>query len=233
MQAAEMTPDSTVRMTLDNVTAGYDGHAQIRNVTLEVGSGDFVGVTGPNGGGKTTLMRVMLGLLKPMHGSVAYYHDGHATKQLRMGYLPQYNAIDKDFPINVEQTVLSGLDAEAGLFGRIPQRLRDHAAELMCEMELEGMGQRPIKALSGGELQRVLLARATVRQPEVLILDEPDTYIDRHSEQLMHDILRSMASKCCIIMVSHDKALVDSLANVTVSVDETVATMRRDTQRTR
>ena len=79
----------------------------------------------------------------------------------------------------------------------------------------------------------MLLARATVRQPEVLILDEPDTYIDRHSEQLMHDILRRMASKCCIIMVSHDKALVDSLANVTVSVDETIATMRRDTQRTR
>lgn len=143
-----------------------------------------------------------------------------------MGYLPQYSAIDKDFPISVEQTVLSGLNAEAGLFGRMPGRLRARAAEIMREMGLEGMGRRQIKALSGGELQRVLLARAMASRPEVLILDEPDTYIDGRSEQLMHDTLQRVSRDCCVVMVSHDMQLVESLANVMVNVDERVSVTR-------
>ncbi len=216
----------TAQIRLSNVTAGYDGRAQIRGVCLEVGSGDFAGVTGPNGGGKTTLVRVMLGLLKPMAGTVEYRLDGQAVEHLRMGYLPQYNAIDKDFPISVEQTVLSGLNAEAGLFGRISEQLRERAHKTMMDMGLEGMERRPIKALSGGELQRVLLARAMVSRPEVLILDEPDTYIDDRSEQLMHDTLQRVSRNCCVVMVSHDLQLVESLANVMVSVDETVSVTR-------
>lgn len=208
------------------MTAGYDGRAQIKDVWLEVGSGDFAGVTGPNGGGKTTLMRVMLGLIKPMAGTVEYRLDGNRVDRLRMGYLPQYNAIDKDFPISVEQTVLSGLNAEAGLFGRMPARLRARAAETMREMGLEGMERRQIKALSGGELQRVLLARAMASRPEVLILDEPDTYIDGRSEQLMHDTLQRVSRNCCVVMVSHDMQLVESLANVMVNVDERVSVKR-------
>lgn len=218
MQAAQIR--------LEGVTAGYDGRAQIKDVSLEVGSGDFAGVTGPNGGGKTTLMRVMLGLIKPMEGSVEYRLDGKPVDRLRMGYLPQYSAIDKDFPISVEQTVLSGLNAEAGLFGRMPGRLRARAAEIMGEMGLEGMGHRQIKALSGGELQRVLLARAMASRPEVLILDEPDTYIDGRSELLMHDTLQRVSRDCCVVMVSHDMQLVESLANVMVNVDERVSVTR-------
>lgn len=216
----------TAQIRLNNVTAGYDGRAQVRDVCLEVGSGDFAGVTGPNGGGKTTLVRVMLGLLKPMSGTVEYRLDGQAVEHLRMGYLPQYNAIDKDFPISVEQTVLSGLNAEAGLFGRISEHLLERAHKTMMDMGLEGMERRPIKALSGGELQRVLLARAMVSRPEVLILDEPDTYIDDRSEQLMHDTLQRVSRNCCVVMVSHDLQLVESLANVMVSVDETVSVTR-------
>ncbi len=216
----------TAQIRLNSVTAGYDGRAQIRDVSLAVGSGDFAGVTGPNGGGKTTLARVMLGLLKPMSGTMEYSLDGQPVEHLRMGYLPQYSAIDKDFPISVEQTVLSGLNAEAGLFGRISAPLRERAHETMMEMGLEGMERRHIKALSGGELQRVLLARAMVSRPEVLILDEPDTYIDGRSEQLMHDTLQRISRNCCVVMVSHDLQLVESLANVMVSVDETVSVTR-------
>ncbi len=218
MQAAEIR--------LSGVTAGYDGRAQIRDVSLELGSGDFAGVTGPNGGGKTTLARVMLGLLKPMAGTVSYRRDGREVERLRMGYLPQYSAIDKDFPISVGQTVMSGLNSEAGLWGRLPGQLRERAAETMREMGLEDMERRQIKALSGGELQRVLLARAMVSRPEALILDEPDTYIDDRSERLMHDTLQRISRNCCIVMVSHDLQLVESLANVMVNVDETVSVTR-------
>ena len=216
----------TAQIRLSDATAGYDGRAQIRDVNLNLGSGDFAGVTGPNGGGKTTLVRVMLGLLKPMAGTVSYSLDGRKVERLRMGYLPQYSAIDKDFPISVEQTVLSGLNSEAGLFGRISEQLRKRAHETIKEMGLNGMEHRQIKALSGGELQRVLLARAMVSRPEVLILDEPDTYIDDHSERLMHDTLQRISRNCCVVMVSHDLQLVESLANVMIKVDETVFVTR-------
>lgn len=103
---------------LNGVTAGYEGRAQITDMSMSVAERDFVGITGPNGSGKTTLLRVILGLLKPMSGTVEYYRGGHKVTHLRMGYLPQYNAIDHDFPISVYDTVLSGLCGTKPLWGR-------------------------------------------------------------------------------------------------------------------
>lgn len=194
---------------LRDITAGYDGRAQIRDVSLTVSWGDFIVVTGSNGSGKTTLMRVMLGLLSPMHGTVTYFRDGRPSKERPLfGYLPQYNAIDRDFPIDVFQTVLSGLNGSKGLFARYTAADRHAATRVMERMRIAELSRRPIRELSGGQLQRVLMARAIVAEPDILVLDEPTTYIDKQSWQHMHDILCEQHHSRSIVMVSHDREFI-------------------------
>lgn len=211
---------------LDNVTAGYDGRPQVRDATLSVCEGDFVGVVGPNGGGKTTLMRVVLGLLKPMAGSIHYYNikEAREVKRLRMGYLPQYTAIDRDFPISVSDAILTGFNGDKPVWRGYSKEQRHAAGRLMERMQLAPLASRPIKALSGGELQRVLLARAVVASPDVLVLDEPNTYIDEPSQRLMHQLLADVNAKgCAVLMVSHDAQQVHAMARTIVAVDELVS----------
>ena len=204
---------------LNGVTAGYEGRAQITGMSMSVAERDFVGITGPNGSGKTTLLRVILGLLKPMSGSVEYYRGGHKVAHLRMGYLPQYNAIDHDFPISVYDTVLSGLCGTKPLWGRFKREHRDMADRAISAMGIDDISQRPIKALSGGQLQRVLLARAIVAKPEVLVLDEPDTYIDRQFKDQMHSLLAGINNDCAIVMVSHDREYIASAARHVITMN--------------
>ena len=209
------------------MTAGYDGRPQIKDVSFDILRNNFVGVIGPNGGGKTTLMRVILGLIKPMEGNIHHYNvDGQEVDNLRMGYLPQYNAIDKAFPISVKDTVLSGFNADKSIWRGYTAVQKDRVEQVLDQMELLPLASRPIKALSGGELQRVLLARAVVSSPEVLVLDEPNTYIDGRSEQMMYDMLVKMKERCTVIMVSHETERVKNLAEMIVNVHETVCVSR-------
>ncbi len=214
-------------ITLDHVTAGYDGRPQLKDVCLQVAPLDFVGVTGPNGGGKTTLVRVVLGLLRPMSGHIHYYNrDGQAVDRLRMGYLPQYSSIDRAFPISVRDTVLTGFDGAKPVWRGYSAAQKEQVEAVLAQMELTPLASRPVKALSGGELQRVLMARAIVAKPEVLVLDEPNTYIDSRSEQLMYDLLPQINTRCTVIMVSHETERVKQLAKTLVSVHETVSVSR-------
>lgn len=207
---------------LDNVTAGYDGHAQIRNITLNVCRHDFLGIVGPNGGGKTTLLRVILGLLKPMEGTVAYFRDGAPAESLSMGYLPQYNAIDKEFPISVRDTVLSGLNIQKRLLQRFTDKQYRQADYIMRQTGIDNLAERPIKALSGGQLQRVLMARALVAEPEVIVLDEPNTYADNDFMQQMHGIINTASRRHTVIMVSHDTEYIHNNASKIISLDERI-----------
>lgn len=192
-------------ITLHRIAAAYGGKQVLTEVNLTVCEGDFLGIIGPNGGGKTTLMKLILGLLKPASGEIHFYQDGVAVPSLRIGYLPQYSHIDRKFPISVYDTVISGLAAEAGCFGRFSQAQRQRAQETIRMVGLEGLEQRQIGTLSGGQLQRTLLGRALVSQPQVLILDEPDTYLDRRSEsQLYHLLTEVNLQRCAVILVSHD-----------------------------
>lgn len=212
-------------ITLDHVTAGYDGRPQLFDASLSIAPGDYVGVVGPNGGGKTTLMRVILGLLKPMSGSIHYYNkEGIEQRSLHMGYLPQYSSIDRDFPISVRETILTGLNGDKPIWRGYSKEQRQEAERLISRMQLDELASRPIKALSGGELQRVLLARAVVARPCVLILDEPNTYIDAPSQQLMQQMLASInKAGCAIVMVSHDTEQVHAVARTIVTVDEHIS----------
>lgn len=211
-------------ITLSHVTAGYDGRPQLIDVSLSIHRGDYVGVVGRNGGGKTTLVRTMLGLIRPMEGEVSYYDaDGQPVRRLRTGYLPQYSSIDRDFPLSVREVILTGFDGDKKLWSRYSESQREAAARIMERMRLNDLASRPIKALSGGELQRVLLARAVVASPDVLMLDEPNTYIDAPSQQLMHELLaQENAAGCAVVMVSHDAEQVHAMARTILTVDEHV-----------
>ena len=176
---------------IKSLRAAYDGKTVLHDVNLTVYDRDFLGIIGPNGGGKTTLIKCILGLLKPAGGTIAYHscRPGGADGKLAMGYLPQYTAIDRKFPITVEEVVLSGLAGRKPLTARFTGAEREKAAQVMTRMGLDGLGHRPIGTLSGGQLQRALLGRAVISDPEVVILDEPSTYIDRRFEARLYELL--------------------------------------------
>ena len=169
---------------LNRIQVGYDGKQVLRDIDLTVYTHDFLGVIGPNGGGKTTLIKTILGLKKPMSGTVTFFREGRPVPSVRMGYLPQYNKIDKDFPISVYEVVLSGL--RKSFWKRYSKAQHQATRDMLCRMGLDTLADRPIGRLSGGQLQRALLGRAIISQPDVVILDEPNTYIDKRFETQLY-----------------------------------------------
>lgn len=211
------------------LSAGYDGRTVLRDVNLTVYDRDFLGIIGPNGGGKTTLIKCILGLLKPTAGEIRYRtchstgsETSAASSQLTMGYLPQYNSIDRKFPITVEEVILSGLSSKKSLTSRFTAQHREQARTVIARMGLEGMEQRAIGALSGGQLQRALLGRAIISDPEVVILDEPSTYIDKRFEARLYELLAEINKDCAIILVSHDIGTVLQQVKSIACVNETL-----------
>lgn len=210
---------------IKNLRAAYDGKTVLHDVNLTVGERDFLGIVGPNGGGKTTLVKCILGLLKPVEGEIVYHSrrgvaDGN---RFAMGYLPQYSSIDRKFPITVEEVVLSGLSGRKSLAARFTAADRELARTVLSRMGLEGMGDRAIGSLSGGQLQRALLGRAVISDPEAIILDEPNTYMDQRSESRLYDLLVELNRTCAILLVSHDADVVRRLAKSVAYVNGTLA----------
>lgn len=189
---------------IENVFAGYEEKQVLQDVTLTVYDHDFLGIIGPNGGGKTTLVRIMLGLKSPLSGRVTYYRQGQPVSKLTIGYLPQYSHIDRKFPISVSEVVLSGLSQQKTLLHNYTREHRQAVSETLRRLEISDLAQRHIGALSGGQLQRVLLGRAIVANPEVIVLDEPNTYIDQRFQEQMYKILGNLNSDCAVVIVSHD-----------------------------
>jgi zinc transport system ATP-binding protein len=197
---------STINIILRDVSASYGEKTVLEHVNLRVEDHDYLGIIGPNGGGKTTLMKVILGMMEPTEGEVVYLRDGKPVKKLVMGYLPQYSKIDRKFPISVYDVVLSGLtDQKRWLRPYTPKQLQQ-VKDTIDRMELSGLERQPIGALSGGQLQRTLLARAMVSNPEVLLLDEPNTYVDKKFQEQMYQMLTDLNASCTLIVVTHDIA---------------------------
>ena len=152
--------DNKVIVSINNLSVAYERHTVLHDINLNIYQNDFLGIIGPNGGGKTTLIKCILGLMKPEKGEIRFYREGQETAQLSMGYLPQYNAIDKKFPISVEEVVLSGLNIEKPLIARFTSEQKKKAQAIISQMGLDGLNKRAIGQLSGGQLQRALLGRA-------------------------------------------------------------------------
>lgn len=185
---------------LSNVSFAYDGMPALRDVDFQLFEGDFVGIIGPNAGGKTTLLKLILGLLEPDAGTVRVF--GRAPREARgmVGYVPQYARFDRTFPIRVRTAVAMGT------LGRgTPSRDDDAAVERALErVELSGVADRQIGHLSGGQLQRVLIARALVAEPGLLLLDEPTSSVDTRIGRSVHELLVELSNEITIVLVSHD-----------------------------
>lgn len=209
-------------INIDNIVAGYDNKIVLHDVSLDIWENDFLGIIGPNGGGKTTLLKIILGLLKPKSGSVRYFDGEKEVSSLKIGYLPQMNKIDKKFPISVREVVLSGLMAEKPRFRDFTAEQKQRAEEVIAQMGLQELAKRAIGDLSGGQLQRVLLGRSMVSCPKVLILDEPNSYVDKRFESHFYNLLEEISKESSIILVSHDIGTVLSMVKNIACVNETL-----------
>ena len=187
-----------------NLSAGYGQNIVLREVNLSIQPFDFVGVIGPNGGGKTTLLKALLGLLSPISGEINFSEAMTEGNSHRIGYLPQINNIDRKFPVTVFDVVRSGLMSRKRLTGRYNSEDNDRANDLMSEMGISGIRMKAIGELSGGQIQRALLCRALVNSPKLLILDEPNTYVDNRFERELYEKLKVLNEKLAILLVSHD-----------------------------
>ena len=201
---------------IKNLSAGYDGRNVLHDINLTVYERDFLGIIGPNGGGKTTLIKCILGLLKPTSGEIVF------NCKPSLGYLPQYSTIDRKFPISVEEVILSGLSIQKSLASRFTPEQREKGGQVIARMGLEGLEYRAIGQLSGGQLQRALLGRAIISDPSVLILDEPSTYIDKRFEARLYELLAEINKECAIILVSHDIGTVLQQVKSIACVNETL-----------
>jgi zinc transport system ATP-binding protein len=189
---------------IENLSFAYTEPLVLENINLDIMQGEFLGLVGPNGGGKSTLLKVILGLLEPQSGKVWVLGKPPNKGRKAIGYVPQYANIERDFPITVEDTVLLGrLGKTRSIFGYTRED-KTAAHKAMQETEIEDLKHRRLGTLSGGQFQRVLISRALVSDPEILILDEPTANIDLRVEEDIFDLLKKLNQRVTIIIVSHD-----------------------------
>jgi zinc transport system ATP-binding protein len=191
-----------------SLSAGYGTKTVLRNVDFSIVENDFIGVIGPNGGGKTTLLKIILGLLKPFNGEIIFNED--LLKRNKIGYLPQMSAGDISFPVTVMDVVLSGLMINKSSVARITPEDKKKAESIMSELGLIDIKNSTLNELSGGQLQRVFLGRAIIGSPALLLLDEPDNFVDANFENDFYQKLHDLNDRMAILMVSHDVGTISS-----------------------
>jgi zinc/manganese transport system ATP-binding protein/zinc transport system ATP-binding protein len=210
MQATAPKPPQgqAALVQIDRLTCGYDGLPVLRDVSLTLAEGQFAGIVGPSGSGKTTLLRALLGAVERYGGQVSL--DGQpierlAAGRLRIGYVPQLETVDWNFPVTVEQVVLMGLAAEARYLPTIGRGERQQMMDLLDRLGIAQLARRHIRDLSGGQQQRVFLARALIRNPRLLILDEPTTGADiKTRHEVLHLLSGLNREGMTILLSTHD-----------------------------
>ncbi|MBD3398013.1 ATP-binding cassette domain-containing protein [Candidatus Micrarchaeota archaeon] len=190
---------------LKKVSFSYDSLPVLRDITLSVKKGDLVGVIGPNGGGKTTLLKIILGLLQPTKGKVSVFGKPPETGRGKVGYVPQISKFDREFPIDVMGVVLSGKPGNIARPGwAYGQEEKSSAIEALETVGMKEYAKRQISKLSGGQIQRVLLARALMSEPGLLLLDEPISSLDPDAQKSFYELLGRLKEKMAIMIVTHD-----------------------------
>ncbi len=193
--------DPNAVLEVRGLTFGYEREAVLRDVNLRVGGDDFLAIIGPNGGGKTTLLRLILGLETPWRGSV---HWSRALVPGAIGYVPQFSTFDKNFPVQVRDAVLMGRLGRGGLLGRYGRADYRAVDRVLEQLHLDGIAAMPIAELSGGQLQRALIARALVGDPAILFLDEPTASVDAETRQVLEGVLAELNRRIPVVVITHD-----------------------------
>ncbi|MFV0291359.1 MAG: metal ABC transporter ATP-binding protein [Mangrovibacterium sp.] len=205
-------------ISIENLRIKYENLVALENANLDIHAGDFIGIIGPNGGGKTSLIKAILGLVKPSEGTVTSF-----LKKNQVGYLPQINQIDKQFPITVLDVVRSGKpEGLFNTFGKQELRSIERAEKLLSEVDVLHLKDKPIGELSGGQMQRVFLCRALMNEPKLLILDEPDTYVDSQFEASLYEKLKDLNKQMSIILISHDIGTISSYVKTIACINKTL-----------
>ncbi|MBN2583697.1 MAG: ABC transporter ATP-binding protein [Planctomycetes bacterium] len=217
-----MTAADEPIIQMKGVTFSYNGQPVLEDVNLAITPRDFVTVLGPNGGGKTTLLRLMLGLLRPSRGTVRIFGQDPEAARARIGYMPQHAYVDPRFPVRVLDVVLMGRLRKGRRWGPFGRNDKHAAAKALGEVELGNMARRPFAELSGGQRQRVLIARALVGDPELLLFDEPMANLDVVIEGEIHHLLCRLNRHVAVVTVSHDVGFVTHCVKTVVCVNRRV-----------
>ncbi|MEA2040330.1 MAG: ABC transporter ATP-binding protein [Thermodesulfobacteriota bacterium] len=209
-------------ISIDNVSFSYNGSPVLEDVNLTVDERDFLCIVGPNAGGKTTLLKLILGLLKPARGTISVFGQPPQKARSQIGYMPQYASLDSLFPVNVFDVVLMGRLGNGRKLGFFGKTDRTAAEEALQEINLYKVRNRSFSSLSGGQRQRVLIARALVSKPELLLLDEPTSNIDTFMETELYEILSRLNQDITIALVTHDLGFVSRYVKSVACVNRRV-----------
>lgn len=206
---------------LNNISVKYGDLDALDDITLKVEEGSFLGIIGPNGGGKTTLLKVILGLIEPQQGEVKIFGEPLNNAVDQIGYVPQISNFDRSFPISVLDVVLMArLGGRVRFFHQYKKEDIQKAEAVLAEMNLLHLKNRQIGKLSGGQLQRVLIARGLAVDPDILLLDEPTASVDASSTSQIYEILKKLNEERTIIVVTHDMAAVSSYFDTLACLNE-------------
>lgn len=197
-------------ISIEHMWAGYDGEPVLEDINLTVYEQDFIGLVGPNGGGKTTLVKVMLGLLMPLRGKVSVMNSPVQEGRRHIGYVPQIADFDRGFPISVWDVARMGRLGKRGLLRRYTSKDNDIVAQALRQVDMLDLCQRPIGELSGGQRQRTYIARALATQPKILLLDEPTASVDPRVKSSIYELLQELNDHVTILLISHDMGAVSS-----------------------
>lgn len=213
-------------ITFKDVFFKYDSIPVLENISFKIYKNDFIGLIGPNGGGKTTLLKLILGILKPIKGSINIFNLPPQKARNMLGYLPQYSNLDDSFPITVEEVTGMGLFSNFSLFPIIKNR--KGILEALERVAIENLAKMQYGTLSGGQKQRCLIARAIVSKPKILLLDEPTSSVDSHVEQDIYELLKGLNKEITIILVSHDLGFISKYIKRIFCINKQIACHKAD-----
>lgn len=207
-------------LTISGLNFRYREDLALEDVSLNVRAGEFLVLLGPNGGGKTTLLKLILGLLKPLSGEIQLFGEKHTDALARVGYVPQHTNVQPGFPVTVEQVVLMGLPRRSSWRLRYSQAEKKQAHDALEKVDVGHLRDKRMEALSGGQRQRVLIARALIGKPDLLIFDEPTSNIDPHGTYCFYEMLSTLGDGLSIVLVSHDFSITAPMINSVACVNK-------------
>jgi zinc transport system ATP-binding protein len=209
-------------ISLKNINFSYEELLILKNVSLSIKKNSLTCFFGPNGGGKTTLFKLLLSFLTPTSGEIKIFNKPPQEVTTSIGYVPQSYNFDKNFPISVFEFILLGAISKSSIFSKFPKNIKEKANSLLKDLQLEKFKNKPLGFLSGGQLQRALIARALINDPKILILDEPTAHIDFEAEKKILEIILKLKNKKTILMVTHDLKMSIQNADQLFLVDKQV-----------
>ena len=219
-----MKTDVAPAVEIHGLDFSYGRHPVLRNVDIAISDGSFVSIVGPNGGGKSTLLKLILGLLRPDRGQVRVLGESPVRARRRVGYMPQHAHVDPQFPVTVTDVVLMGRLGPGRRVGPYRRRDRDIVLQALAETNAADLSHRRFSDLSGGQRQRVLIARALACEPDMLLLDEPTASLDPGVQDDLFELLNRLNTRMTVVLVSHDVGVVsqyvDKILCVSGQVEE-------------